>query len=171
MKLFVTAFCTSFLGVLTGSVWSQETHSVSEVFPGPIQTAEGTEADSQSLEGKLVGIYFSAGWCAPCRAFTPVLTEFYEQNKDEAFEIVFVSFDKSNTEKKNYIREAGMKWLTMKGAGNRHAKRLAEKFHVDSFPTLVILDPAGNLVTLSGRSDVMLFRDTAIQRWKEPDPS
>ena len=27
---------------------------------------------------KVVVIYFSAHWCPPCRAFTPILKDFYE---------------------------------------------------------------------------------------------
>ena len=42
-----------------------------------------------------VAIYFSAHWCPPCRGFTPVLAEFYNEanESDKQVEIVFVSLD------------------------------------------------------------------------------
>ena len=54
-------------------------------------------ADS-SLEGKkVVAFYFSAHWCPPCRAFTPILKDAYEEYLKEScdIEIVFVSSDRS----------------------------------------------------------------------------
>jgi thiol-disulfide isomerase/thioredoxin len=44
---------------------------------------------------KCVGFYFSAHWCAPCRAFTPKLAEVYKEAQENSlpFRIVFVSSD------------------------------------------------------------------------------
>ena len=44
----------------------------------------------------VVGIYFSAHWCPPCRGFTPELAKIYAQCKAEgkSFEVVFVSSDR-----------------------------------------------------------------------------
>jgi nucleoredoxin len=53
-----------------------------------------------ALNGKaLVGIYFSAHWCPPCRGFTPVLKDTYDELKEQnkGFEIVFVSSDRDQT--------------------------------------------------------------------------
>ncbi|CAN0141847.1 unnamed protein product [Ectocarpus sp. 8 AP-2014] len=41
----------------------------------------------------MIGVYVSAGWCPPCRAFSPVLSKWAKEHKDE-FEVVFVSLDK-----------------------------------------------------------------------------
>ena len=38
-------------------------------------------ADSALADKKLIGFYFSAHWCPPCRLFTPVLAEFYNVSK------------------------------------------------------------------------------------------
>eukprot|EP00961_Rhodomonas_salina_P125590 1691813-Rhodomonas_salina.1 len=38
-------------------------------------TADGTEVDAADLKGKTVGVYFSAGWCQPCKVFTPQLIQ------------------------------------------------------------------------------------------------
>lgn len=68
---------------------------------------------SVPFQGKLVAIYFSAHWCPPCRNFTPVLKQFYEQviAAGEAFEIVFVSFDRSEQDLSNYLKESHGDWL------------------------------------------------------------
>ncbi len=44
---------------------------------------------------KSVGIYFSAHWCPPCRAFTPKLAELYKETQasSQSFRMVFVSCD------------------------------------------------------------------------------
>ena len=46
--------------------------------------------------GAVVGLYFSAHWCPPCRGFTPLLATCYAALKSagKPFEIVFLSSDK-----------------------------------------------------------------------------
>jgi len=39
----------------------------------------GTQRSVADLSGKLVGLYFSAHWCGPCRQFTPILSKVYEE--------------------------------------------------------------------------------------------
>ena len=55
----------------------------------------GNKVTVESLHGKLVGIYFSAHWCPPCRNFTPQLAQKYAdfQNAGHPFEIIFVSLN------------------------------------------------------------------------------
>ena len=45
--------------------------------------ADGSKVQaSTALTGKnVICLYFSAHWCPPCRAFTPVLKDFYEVSK------------------------------------------------------------------------------------------
>lgn len=63
-------------------------------------------------EGKVLGIYFSAHWCPPCRAFTPQLVEWYRKIKGgpngSSFEIVFVSSDRDQGMFDEYFQE--MPW-------------------------------------------------------------
>lgn len=42
--------------------------------------ADGSKVDADTVLGtkKVICFYFSAHWCPPCRAFTPVLKDFYE---------------------------------------------------------------------------------------------
>uniref|UniRef100_A0A914H9Y4 Thioredoxin domain-containing protein n=1 Tax=Globodera rostochiensis TaxID=31243 RepID=A0A914H9Y4_GLORO len=79
------------------------------------------KADNQLVNGrealqgcKVVALYFSAHWCPPCRNFTPLLKQFYEQVKkmpDASFEIVFVSFDRSEDVMHKYLAESHGNWL------------------------------------------------------------
>ena len=65
------------------------------------------------LEGKVIGLYFSANWYPPCRNFTPVLVDMYEQLKTNGsnFEIVYVSSDEDLNAFNNY--HALMPWLAI----------------------------------------------------------
>ena len=45
----------------------------------------------------LVGFYFGAGWCPPCRRFSPELSRFAVENEKD-FSAVLVSADNSATE-------------------------------------------------------------------------
>lgn len=62
-----------------------------------------------ALEGKIVGFYFSAHWCPPCRQFTPILKDFYGEVEDD-LEIVFVSFDRNEGDLKTYMSESHGDW-------------------------------------------------------------
>ncbi|KDO16959.1 hypothetical protein SPRG_17588, partial [Saprolegnia parasitica CBS 223.65] len=67
------------------------------LFGNEIQTKGGIVPTTEALANtKVVGIYFSAHWCPPCRAFTPLLSTFYEDlvEDHEDVEILFVSSDK-----------------------------------------------------------------------------
>ena len=52
--------------------------------------------DKSAIDGKVLGLYFSAHWCPPCRGFTPKLAEWYKSVKETLpeFEIVFASSDR-----------------------------------------------------------------------------
>ena len=75
------------------------------------------EVRVESLCGKdsIIGIYFSAHWCPPCRGFTPKLIEFYNNEKQKRdninFEIVFVSWDRDEESFKEYFNT--MPWLAL----------------------------------------------------------
>ena len=112
-----------------------------------------------------MGIYFSAHWCPPCRAFTPKLVDFRDKNAAE-FEVVFVSFDKSQEEKDKYMAEAKMQWPTVPFK-SESGNALAKKFGVRGIPMLVVLSPAGNPVSTNARTEVMQSPDKAIEQWKK----
>lgn len=141
------------------------------LLPAELHDAKGNPVDVSTLAGKHVGLYFSAHWCPPCRAFTPSLVKFRDANAEDDFEIVFVSLDNSESEKKTYIREMRMKWLSVPGARSQDANALAQRFGIRGIPALVILAPDGTVVTTEGRSDVTSSPKEALAKWKEKKSS
>ncbi|MFT4549813.1 MAG: nucleoredoxin [Pseudoalteromonas tetraodonis] len=138
--------------------------SAVDLFPETLYNAEGEEVSRDQLKGKIVGIYFSAHWCPPCRAFTPSLVKFRNQNKDD-FEIVFVSSDKNEAAQMQYMKDTKMKWTTVK-FGTKKVKALKDRYKVRGIPKLIIVGPDGKTITDDGRGDVSKKAATAIDAWK-----
>ncbi len=106
----------------------------------------------------IVGLYFCARWCPPCRQFTPVLKQFYEQlqlNDDDDFPIICVSFDRSKEEWKTHVNSdaAHGDWYHIV-YGDMHNHALAAKYSVSGIPTLVIVKANGDVIKKNGRIDV-----------------
>lgn len=137
-----------------------------DFLPAVLHNAEGEEIEASSLEGKFVGVYFSAHWCPPCRSFTPKLVEFRDKNVDQNFEVVFVSFDNSDDEKAAYIEEAEMKWPSFPGSKTEEANALALKVEIQGLPTLAVFAPDGTLITTDGRQHVLFSPKKALTKWK-----
>jgi thiol-disulfide isomerase/thioredoxin len=90
--------------------------------------------------------------CPPCRGFTPKLAEAYQKIKGagHAFEIVFVSSDKSEQQFAEYF--ATMPWLAMPLAMRDLKAGLSQMFGVRGIPALILLDGAtGELISKDGR--------------------
>merc|ERR1712137_616553 len=95
--------------------------------------ADGSSVEADSaLEGKdLILFYFSAHWCPPCRQFTPMLKDFYEEVDN--VEIVFVSSDRSNEDMLSYMKESHGDWLATEH-GSSLTNDLKQKFGIQGIP-------------------------------------
>ena len=122
------------------------------MFPEKLLNKEGKEVDSSVLNNKIIGIYFSAQWCPPCRHFTPTLVDFRDKNKKD-FEVVFVSSDRSKADQLKYMEKYNMNFYALPH-GSDEANELKKKFEVRGIPSLVIVDADGNTITKNGRGDV-----------------
>ena len=120
-----------------------------------------------ALKGnRIIGVYFSAHWCGPCRQFTPQLVKFYQDCKrhKKTLEIIFVSSDKNEGEMRKYMKEANMPWLAVP-YGSPIIKKLKEEYQITGIPTLIILDANGRIVTPSGRGFVTSQGVNAYDSW------
>jgi peptide-N4-(N-acetyl-beta-glucosaminyl)asparagine amidase len=127
----------------------------------------GSVATSFSCESlisnhSLIGIYFSAHWCPPCRRFTAVLIEAYNIIKEiypeQGLEILFVTSDRTESDFGSYF--SSMPWcaLPYDEACTRRAF-MSRQYGVRGIPSLVILDAvSGEIVADINRSrtDVLM---------------
>lgn len=113
----------------------------------------------------VVALYFSAQWCPPCKAFTPVLTAAYNaiNQGQKQLEIVFVSADQSEEEFKNYF--SGMPWLSMEFNVDAHGD-VSDKFEISSIPSLVVLNKDGTVKFSNAKHDVEQKGASVIEEWK-----
>ncbi|GAB9472977.1 Nucleoredoxin [Globisporangium polare] len=137
-----------------------------ELFGEELLTKDGVQPTTKVLaDKKLVGIYFSAHWCPPCRGFTPTLSTTYEELKEEhpEVEIVFVSSDRDIAGFDKYYGE--MPFVALPYAEHELKKQLGSKYGVSGIPTLVFLNEHGQIITEDGRSMVVNVQGDVEDLW------
>jgi len=103
--------------------------------------------DAEFEKKKLIALYMSAHWCAPCRQFTPKLVAYY--NKVAAahpeFEVLFVSNDKTAGAMEGYMRDDQMPWPAVSYDKIASTAALL-KYFGSSIPCLVVVDENGKVI-------------------------
>jgi nucleoredoxin len=131
-----------------------------------IVDATGKKAKVKLDSKEYILIYYSAHWCPPCRAFTPELVKFYNENEDKAnFEVVFVSSDKSENDMKEYMKSTSMPWIAVnfKEIGKSGIK----KFAGQGIPCLVLLDKNRNVIADSYEGQKYLGPQQVLDKFEK----
>jgi len=142
-----------------------------ELLGDKLLSSSGEVDTATALQGKVVGIYFSAHWCPPCRGFTPKLAEMYKHIKAQGkdFEIVFASSDRDESAFKEYFGE--QPWLALPYAQRDTKAKLSKKFKVSGIPTLVILDEQANVITVDGRAALSGNKNDVVAEYPWTPPT
>ncbi|MQL80144.1 hypothetical protein Taro_012591 [Colocasia esculenta] len=130
-----------------------QTHDLRTILSGDgrdfLVRNNGDKVNVGDLEGKTVGIYFSAHWCPPCRRFTPKLAEAYAELSPRGFKVVFVSADEDEASFQEYFSQ--MPWLAVPFSDSATRDSLDQAFEVNGIPHLVVLDGStGRVLTEDG---------------------
>ncbi|XP_048514023.1 nucleoredoxin-like [Athalia rosae] len=134
-------------------------HPKATLVDGPLLPCGGRNNNEPMLHEELrhcvKGVYFSAHWCPPCKAFTPQLVDTYQRIRERGhnFEVIFVSSDRSEESYNTYTET--MPWLRIPFSQEERRRKLAHALDVQAIPTLVILDPRDNIITLEGRAELL----------------
>ncbi|NLR82387.1 TlpA disulfide reductase family protein [Chitinophaga eiseniae] len=120
--------------------------------------AINTTGDTISLRKyrgrKYVLLDFWASWCVPCRRLTPDLKAIYQQYRDH-LEIIGISFDARQTDLRKAMVQDSIEWPQIM-QNDQHVridpvdKLISDRFFVDGFPFLLLIDKEGKLVKKFG---------------------
>ncbi|KAL3868647.1 hypothetical protein ACJMK2_041427 [Sinanodonta woodiana] len=129
---------------------------------------QGMVPAADVLNDKIVGLYFSAGWCPPCQLFTPMLCDLYLElkNRSASFEVVFVSFDKKEEDMISYYKEKHCDWFAVP-FGIPKIEELREKFGITAVPKLVIVNKDGEIITQKGRKEIQDKGVICYRNWEQ----
>jgi len=106
----------------------------------------------------VIGLYFSADWCGPCREFTPELVNYYKritQKRKKKFKIIWISRCRSyETYIQFFISKFDASWyaLPLEDASGVIGQTLSNLYKVKGIPSLVFLDDVGNIITTDART-------------------
>ena len=140
-----------------------------DILPKKLDSKKGEVDIKEAINNDLIGIYFSAHWCPPCRRFTPMLATCYEEwKKDEKIiEIIFASFDRSDDEFTQYYKE--MPWLAIPRSESSSIAELKKLYGANSIPRLIILDKTGKIIDSSAQETVYNENEDAILKWTKKE--
>ena len=151
MNQFKTLLSVICLSSLSASVaFAEPTAFEAEATEHLVRLEDGklSKVTAESLGSKdYYAFYFSAQWCPPCRAFTPKLTEFYNEaiGHRDKFELIFISGDRSEKAMKEYMSDYGMKFLARSFDERRSSKSISA-LQGNGIPQLVVVDKNGKVV-------------------------
>lgn len=97
---------------------------------------------------KYVLVDFWASWCRPCRKEIPNIKNIYAENADKGLQVVSISIDKEPEAWKKVSAIENLPWPSFLDDGT-----LAQRFRISSVPTLLIMDPEGNIVSDGKRGE------------------
>ena len=111
---------------------------------------------------EFVLLYFSAAWCPPCKAFTPILANFYKKYADtHKIQIVYVSSDQSLEQFDEYFGK--MPWLAIPTDAKAAAIKssLSKRLSIRGIPSLIVVQVhTGLFVTDKAREQIQKVSGT-----------
>ena len=93
----------------------------------------------EQYRGQVVLLDFWATWCPPCIAEIPNVRRTYEKYKDQKFQVIGISLDRSIEPLKTYIEEKNLGWLHYWDK----SRKVSNMYKVRGIPATFLIDGEG----------------------------
>lgn len=100
---------------------------------------KGEELSLKQYRGQVVLLDFWATWCPPCLAEIPNIKKTYERYKDQKFQIIGISLDRSMEPLKAYIKKEELGWLHYWDKSHK----VSTMYKVQGIPATFLIDGDG----------------------------
>jgi thiol-disulfide isomerase/thioredoxin len=139
---WVVAWCLIASAAGPGAAWSLERGAI----PPPISAAQWFNSAPKTLhdlKGQVVLIDFWGVWCSPCRKEMPALVRLHDELGASGLVIVAIHTPQKSDQVRDYLRQHRIPLIVAVDTGET-----AAAYGVDEFPTYVLLDRSGAVVSL-----------------------
>ena len=99
----------------------------------------GEALSLEQYRGQVVLLDFWATWCPPCIAEIPNVKKTYEKYKDQKFQIVGISLDRSKEPLEAYIEKESLTWLHYWD----NIGKVSDLYKVEAIPSTFLIDGEG----------------------------
>lgn len=110
-----------------------------------LPSPDGALVTLSSLKGKYVLIDFWAAWCKPCRMENPNVVKVYNKYKNQNFEILGVSLDRTRDAWVKAIESDGLEWLHVSDL-KYFGSQAAQDYQIQAIPATYLIGPNGEVI-------------------------
>jgi thiol-disulfide isomerase/thioredoxin len=122
------------------------------VFSFPNLEGDSISLSDERFRGKVVLIDIMGTWCGPCRRQAPRLQAFYDEYREQGFEVLGIAFERSSNRDpmatlQKYADDFGLEYEIVLGGGMGEVKRKFPTLShvVGLFPTTIFIDRDGRV--------------------------
>ena len=99
----------------------------------------GEELSLEKYRGQVVLLDFWATWCGPCIAEIPKVKKTYKKYKDQKFQIIGISLDRSTEPLEDYVKKKKLGWLHYWDKSHK----VSTMYKVRGIPSTFLIDGEG----------------------------
>jgi thiol-disulfide isomerase/thioredoxin len=123
---------------------------------------DGKPRHLSELRGKVVLLDFWGTWCGPCVGDLPKLRSIREAYRDRGFEILGLPFEDDLETLRKFLAENDLPWVH--ATAESVADLVKSRFRVWSFPTKILLDREGRVVSVGDPGQLPLKTEEDLRK-------